>query len=320
MSVAALPRSNGDETAVIGLGTAALGRPAYITTNHGTDLHGRTSIEQMLEAAVDVFDAAYANGVRYFDAARSYGRAEEFLAAWIQRRNPLDIFVASKWGYTYVGDWKIDADVQEVKDHHVEAYRRQVVESKNLLGDHLNLYQIHSVTPDSPTLDDATLLRELLELKLSGVHIGMSTSGPRQAEVLQRVAQLDVDGVRLFDAVQVTWNLLEQSTTEALTELHDAGITVIIKEALANGRLAPAGDRQITIEDASDPADVVALRVAIEQSFADVVLSGVINTTQLLSNLSAQSAEPATPRLEPIPGYAIDRDEYWEQRSRRAWT
>ena len=32
-----------------------------------------------------VLDEAWAAGVRYFDAARSYGRAEEFLARWLAR-------------------------------------------------------------------------------------------------------------------------------------------------------------------------------------------------------------------------------------------
>ena len=33
-----------------------------------------------------MLDAAYAAGVRYVDAARSYGRAEEFLAGWLAER------------------------------------------------------------------------------------------------------------------------------------------------------------------------------------------------------------------------------------------
>ena len=147
-----------------------------------------------------------------------------------------------------------------------------------------------------------------------------STSGPEQAQVLERITPFEVDGVRLFDAVQVTWNLLEQSTTDALRELHDAGVTVIIKEALANGRLAPGGDRQIRVEDSTDSSDVLALRVVLEQPFVDVVLSGVTTSSQLLSNLSAPSTQPAGPRLAPIVEYAVDPDRYWSERSNRPWT
>ena len=57
-------------------------------------------------------------------------------------------------------------------------------------------------------------------------------TGPRQADTIERA--LEVGG---FDAVQATWNLLERSATAALAAAHDAGLGVIVKEALANGRL-----------------------------------------------------------------------------------
>ena len=48
-----------------------------------------------------------------------------------------------------------------------------------LLGDWLRLYQVHSLTPDSPLLTDAPLLAALAELRAGGVEVGVSTSGPR---------------------------------------------------------------------------------------------------------------------------------------------
>ena len=64
----------------IGLGLAALGRPAYITSGRERDLPDR-SVVGLRTRTFSMLDAAYAAGVRYVDAARSYGRAEEFLAA-----------------------------------------------------------------------------------------------------------------------------------------------------------------------------------------------------------------------------------------------
>jgi hypothetical protein len=57
--------------------------------------------------------------VRYVDAARSYGRAEAFLARWLARRGhgSDELTVGSKWGYTYTAGWRTDADRHEVKDH-----------------------------------------------------------------------------------------------------------------------------------------------------------------------------------------------------------
>src|SRR5262245_58453960 len=98
----------------IGLGLAALGRPGYLTLGHGSDIGSDRSVEAMERHAHAVLDAAYELGIRYFDAARSYGRAEEFLASWLRDRSPGDVSVGSKWGYTYTADWEIDADPPEV--------------------------------------------------------------------------------------------------------------------------------------------------------------------------------------------------------------
>ena len=87
----------------IGLGLAALGRPGYITVGHGEDFAGHIDVESMEGNAHVVLDAAFAAGVRYFDAARSYGMAEAFLGSWLEQRvhEPEDLTVGSKWGYTY---------------------------------------------------------------------------------------------------------------------------------------------------------------------------------------------------------------------------
>src|ERR1700730_13388804 len=101
MPVTSLGR-NGPVVSRIGLGLAALGRPAYITTGRGHDLTDR-SVAAMRARTFSVLDSAYAAGVRYADAARSYGRAEEFLAGWLADRGHADMVVGSKWGYRYTG-------------------------------------------------------------------------------------------------------------------------------------------------------------------------------------------------------------------------
>ena len=120
----------------MGLGLAALGRPGYINLGHGSDLAGRTDEASMEQGAHVVLDAAYASGVRYFDAARSYGRAEAFLSDWLDRTGiaASDVTVGSKWGYTYTADWRVDATVHEVKELSLANLRRQLAESQELLG------------------------------------------------------------------------------------------------------------------------------------------------------------------------------------------
>ena len=96
----------------LGVGLAALGRPGYINLGHAEDLAHQYAITAMRARTHAVLDAAWEAGVRYFDAARSYGRAEEFLANWLASRPiaPDAAVVGSKWGYTYTAGWKASAE------------------------------------------------------------------------------------------------------------------------------------------------------------------------------------------------------------------
>ena len=208
----------------LGIGLAAVGRPAYINVGRAEELPQDRGVEQMRHATWSLLDGAYAAGIRWVDTARSYGRAEEFLGEWLAARVPDDLTISSKWGYTYVGDWRIDAPVHEVKEHTADRYRAQYAETRALLGDRLSVYQVHSLTPDSLLFDDAGLQETLAEAAAEGVRVGFSTSGPRQADTIRRALQLEVSGSRLFSTVQSTWNLLETSAGAALEEAHAAGL------------------------------------------------------------------------------------------------
>ncbi|BFO19995.1 hypothetical protein SHKM778_63830 [Streptomyces sp. KM77-8] len=190
------PTGNSDDpTCHIGLGLAAIGRPGYINLGRDEDLGEERSVRTLHTRTHELLDAAYAQGVRYFDAARSYGRSEEFLADWLKKRTDVDdVVIGSKWGYTYTAGWTTDAEKHEVKDHSLVAYERQLAESGALLGDRLDLYQIHSVTPESPALTDKELHARLAEAARGGLTIGFSTSGPAQADAIRAALAVEVDG------------------------------------------------------------------------------------------------------------------------------
>jgi len=308
----------------IGLGLAALGRPGYITLGRDADLGTDRSVEAMERRCHAMLDRAYAAGVRYVDAARSYGLAEAFLASWLHtRRLPADaVTVGSKWGYSYVGGWRLDAPTHEIKDLSVEALRRQLPESRAVLGGWLRLYQVHSATLESGVLDDRQVLNELIRLRSDGLVVGLTVSGPRQAETIERALDVEIGDVNPFQCVQATWNLLEPSAGPALARAHARGWGVIVKEVLANGRLTDdhAEPRITPLEDharsVGAPLDAVAFAAALGNPWVDVVLSGAVTEGQLLTNLRSLDISMD---LSALPMVAQRPEEYWKARSKLPW-
>ncbi len=126
---------DGPTVSRIGLGLAAIGRPAYITANRAADFGHDRSEAALRERTSQMLDAAYAAGVRYVDVARSYGLAEEFLSQWLEGHGGVDdLVIGSKWGYTYVGGWDLTAPVQEVKDLSLATFERQYAETSSTAG------------------------------------------------------------------------------------------------------------------------------------------------------------------------------------------
>lgn len=316
----------------IGLGMAALGRPGYMVLGHAEDLAGRTSVDEMRGNAHAVLDAARELGIRYIDCARSYGLAEEFVATWLDARGlpPGEVIVGSKWGYEYTAGWRVDAEVHEIKRHTPEQLARQSAESRALLGPHLRLYQIHSATLESGVLDNPGVIAGLARLKADGIAIGLSLTGPRQADTLRRAMEVRVDGEPLFGAVQATWNVLEPSAGSALAQAHAAGIGVIVKEALANGRLthrntdpAYTVDRLILHAHAArlgTTLDALSIAAALAQPWADVVLSGAATADQLRSNAAALDVRFDDDAAGDLATLARAPAAYWNERFRLPWT
>jgi aryl-alcohol dehydrogenase-like predicted oxidoreductase len=315
----------------LGLGLAALGRPGYINIGHADDLRRDYDAAAMEAHCHAVLDTAWELGVRYFDAARSYGRAEAWLADWLTSRRvrPAAVTIGSKWGYSYTADWKVEAEKHEIKDHSLPVLRRQAAESRGLLGRHLALYQIHSATVDSGVLTDRAVLEELARMRRDGLRIGLTLSGTRQAEALSRALDVTIAGDRLFDCVQATWNLLEPSAGPALQAARAAGMGVIVKEALANGRLTLRNDdpafaarRHVLEEQAArlqTTPEALALAAVLAQPWADVVLSGAATAEQVRSNAGALSVPWDREAAERLGAIAEAADEYWRRRGQLSW-
>ncbi len=313
----------------IGLGMAALGRPGYLNLGHGADLDGQQEPAALEAHTHRMLDEAWRSGITYFDAARSYGRAEAFLSSWISDRGFAEDAhrptVATKWGYAYVADWRVDAEVHETKDLSIDQLDRQHQESLDMLDPFLDVLQIHSATEESEVLDNYAVTERLRQIRADGMSIGLTTTGPGQATTIRKATELTVDGDPLFDVIQSTWNLLEPSAGPALAEAHEAGMAVVVKEAMANGRLAgrdqPVADRLRTLTPGVE-FDQLAMAAALAQPWSTVTLSGATTPEQLHSNLEAESEiiQIQARALAASGQLAEEPEDYWRHRSDLAWT
>jgi aryl-alcohol dehydrogenase-like predicted oxidoreductase len=270
--------------------------------------------------------------VRYVDVARSYGRAEDFVAGWMRtddaRRVPV---IGSKWGYAYTAGWRIDAPLHEQKELSLERFTQQLAESRSWLGDALDLYQIHSATAESGCLTDEKLLVALVDARRRGAcrAIGLTLSGAESRRALDLALEARVDAERVFDVVQATFNVLEPSLGEGLRAAHGAGLGVIAKEVFANGRLSDANERAedravVARIGAAVPGavlDQIALRFVLAQPFVDVALSGAATVEQLRSHVAASGAGPlAAGELAALRAAAESPESYWQTRGALPWS
>ena len=257
--------------AQLGLGLAALGRPEYLTTGHAAAVAGRFDPVELERHCHAVLDAAWRGGVRHVDAARSYGAAERFLGSWLAQH-------PGRRDELVIGSkwgYAYVADFRPGADVH-EVKEHSVARLAE---------QWPQTRHDLGGLPDHYLVHSV------------TPDSPALSDV--------------FTSVQSTWNVLEPSVGPALAEAHDAGWFVVVKEAMANGRLATGIGR-----------DALALAVVLAQPWADVVLSGAATVTQLQQNLAALTVGTATADavLDELAGVAEPAESYWRSRSELAWT
>ena len=115
----------------------------------------------------------------------------------------------------------------------------------------------------------------------------------------------------------------------ALREAHAAGLGVVIKEAVANGRLAgPIDDAGLTkhLQPLHDAAvrrgttpDAIAIAAALAQPWVDVVLSGAATIAHLESNLTAPALGWDSSLDRELESLAMSSADYWRVRRSFAW-
>ena len=312
----------------IGFGTAAIGRPMYINIKHDVKAVP-FSLQEFKEQGELVLEDAYNKGVRYFDTSPGYGLAEQLLLEWLTKKNDPSITVSTKWGYTYVANFNPKAKQHEIKEHSLENLNKQWMYSKMLLP-YLKVYQIHSATLETGVLENQGILERLHQLKKEkGLIIGLTTTGANQVEVLEKALMIEVDGERLFQSFQCTFNILDQSIFSLKEELSCIAGPFIIKEAMANGRLIPntnySGYNNLyrfmnsLAEKYKVCADAIALRYCIDSFPNAKVLSGAANSIHLTANLKADSFSLTSPEIDELRAYGISSKQYWDESKELGW-
>jgi aryl-alcohol dehydrogenase-like predicted oxidoreductase len=150
--------------------------------------------------------------------------------------------------------------------------------------------------------------------------IGFTTSGPDQATAIRSAIGIERGDEPLFAAVQSTWNVLEPSAGDALGEAAAAGLDVVVKEAVANGRLTSRNRtlaRQLEAVIPGFSADAIAIAAALAQPWASLVLSGAATADQLRSNVRAAAVPPEA--IADLPQLAEDPETYWTTRAELPW-
>jgi aryl-alcohol dehydrogenase-like predicted oxidoreductase len=312
----------------IGLGLAALGRPDYINIRSKQDID--KSIEAFKINALEVLDESYKLGITDFDVAPSYGLGEQFLRDWNDSRHYKDVHISTKFGYTYVANWELGfSGKHEIKEHSIAKLNEQWDVSKALLPN-LKIYQIHSATLDSGVLTNSNVLARLHELKQQHqLKIGISSSGATQVKIIEEAQKIVFDGTDLFDSYQVTFNIFEQSCFTILKRLLAYDKTIIIKEALANGRvfrnhLFPEYVQAYSYLEKlakkySVGIDAIALRFVIDVLEPTLILSGGAHTTQIKENLKALNFELDTNEIAKLQSFKVSSQLYWQERSNLEW-
>ncbi|WP_372756047.1 aldo/keto reductase [Mariniflexile sp.] len=311
----------------LGLGMAAIGRPHYI--NVRTNTVAKSNVNELKTDGFKVLDEAYKLGVRYFDTAPGYGLAENLLIDWLADKKGLNIEVATKWGYTYVANFDPNAKVHELKEHSISKLKEQWQVSNKLLP-FLTTYQIHSATLETGVLENEAVLNELFFLKNEfNLKIGISTTGENQVEVIKKALDVSVENKPLFDTFQSTFNMLEQSLLSVRGILKKENKRLIVKEALANGRIFKNSNYPEyqefyrTVENLSKKyevgVDAITLNFCANIFPEAIILSGASTINQLQENLKINSFNLSEDELNLLKKFKVEPAKYWNERKKLEW-
>jgi aryl-alcohol dehydrogenase-like predicted oxidoreductase len=193
---------------------------------------------ETLEQALELMDAAWANGITWFDTADAYGggRSETCIGEWIRTRRPDGLRITTK---TFN-----PMDEGEDRGLAPARVRRQIDSSLQRLGvERVDLYLAHAPDPDVPAAEFAGVCEELLAAGKIGAYGLSNVDGARLRNALETGA---------FSAVQNSYSLLDrEAEDEVLPLCAEHGLWFQVHSPLMGGWLTGKYKRDAAAPDGS---------------------------------------------------------------------
>jgi aryl-alcohol dehydrogenase-like predicted oxidoreductase len=160
---------------------------------------------ETLEQALELMDAAWEEGITWFDTADAYGggRSETYIGEWIRTRKPDGLRITTK---TF-------NPMDEGQDYGLAParVRRQIDTSLQRLGvERVDLYLSHAPDPDVPAAELAGVFEELVAAGRIGAYGVCNVDGAQLREVLEAGS---------FAAVQTSYSLLDREAEDEVLPL-----------------------------------------------------------------------------------------------------
>lgn len=207
--------ASGPLVSVIGYGAFKIGRNSQ--TKYGVDyeLPDDAAVSRLLNGMLNL-------GINYFDTAPAYGLSEERIGQAIGHRRS-EYILSTKVGEEFENG-------QSRYDFSRSAIERSVQRSlRRLRTDVLDLLFIHSPADDLKVLQQTDVVPTLLHLRETGLvrqigHSAKTIAGAHNA-------------MEWADVLMVEYHLSDRSTEPVITDAAAAGVGIVIKKALASGKL-----------------------------------------------------------------------------------
>lgn len=172
------------------------------------------------DTAVELFKKAYDLGVRFFDTAINYGKAEDRIGLSLKKNNidRNEIVISTKGGKKFVdGKWCQDINSKSIKENVETSLKRMGI-------DYIDVLYLHG-----PALEDLNddVLNCFEELKKEG-KIRACGANTFSSTVIDHIIR-----TKCLDVVMLDYNIVRQNREPQIKSLYENGIGVVAGQALA---------------------------------------------------------------------------------------